>query len=214
MYHVIGTPPSGAANPDLYVEPDEFVQQMTWLLEHGYHAVTLQQVYDFWHNGGSLPSKPVVISFDDGDGPHFTIVAPLLNEVQWPGTLNLIVGRKKPRLKTGIVRRLIACGWEIDSHTMTHMDVPGLSQKELTYQIGKSRKKLHDMYGVPVNFFCYPSGRYDDKAVAAVKAAGYLGATTTRYGLARPGDPFLMKRVRVSRGTSGKELGALISSAH
>jgi len=35
------------------------------------------------------------------------------------------------------------------------------------------------MFHVPVNFFCYPAGRYDDAVIAAVQGAGYLGATTT-----------------------------------
>ena len=213
MYHEIANPPAGAAHPDLYVAPAEFAEQMTYLIKHGYHAVTLQQVWDFWHGDATLPSKPVVISFDDGDTPDFTIAAPLLNEIHWPGTLNLIVGKKQLRLKPEIVRALIAAGWEIDSHTVGHTDLPGLPASQLRFELTQSRARLHKLYGVPVNFFCYPSGRFDDAAVAAVEAAGYLGATTTRYGLARPSSPYLMRRVRVSGGTSGAGLGALIQDA-
>jgi hypothetical protein len=54
------------------------------------------------------------------------------------------------------------------------------------------------MFHVPVSFFCYPAGRYDDAAVAAVRAAGYVGATTTDYGLATPADMYTLKRVRVN----------------
>lgn len=213
MYHEIGVAPAGASNPDLYVTPNEFASHMRYLSTHGYHAVTLKQVYDFWHGAGTLPSKPVVISFDDGDTNQFTIAAPLLNELHWPGVLNLVVGKKRLRLKPKIIRALIAAGWEIDSHTMSHMDVPGLSAAQLAYQIGDSRTRLQKLYGVPVDFFCYPSGRFDDNAVAAVKAAGYLGATTTRGGLARPGDPYLMRRVRVSGGRSAASFGELLSAA-
>jgi peptidoglycan/xylan/chitin deacetylase (PgdA/CDA1 family) len=213
MYHVIGEAPAGARNPDLYVTPKEFASHMRYLSVHGYHAVTLKQVYDFWHNEGTLPSKPVVISFDDGTSGHFTVAAPLLNELHWPGVLNLVVGKKTLRLKPSIVRALIAAGWEIDSHTMSHEDVPELSAGELKYQIAGSRKKLQKLYGIPVDFFCYPSGRFDDNAVAAVKAAGYLGATTTRGGLARPSQPYLMRRVRVSGGRSAASFGELLAEA-
>jgi hypothetical protein len=58
-----------------------------------------------------------------------------------------------------------------------------------------------------VDFFCYPSGRYDDAVVAAVKAAGYLGATTTRHGLARADETYVLARIRVSAGESGPDLG-------
>jgi peptidoglycan/xylan/chitin deacetylase (PgdA/CDA1 family) len=214
MYHVIGVAPAHARNPDLYVTPHEFTEQLRYLSKHGYHVVTLKQVYDFWHGKATLPSKPVVLSFDDGDTPDFTIAAPLMNELHWPGCLNLIVGKKHLRLKPRIVRALIAAGWEIDSHTMNHTDVPGLSAAELRYQIRDSRKRLQELYGVPVDFFCYPSGRFDDNAVAAVKAAGYLGATTTLPGLARPNDPYRLRRVRVSGGHSASSFGSLLASAH
>jgi hypothetical protein len=41
--------------------------------------------------------------------------------------------------------------------------------------------------------------------IAAVRRAGYLGATTTNYGLAKPGDPYTLGRVRIngSDGISG-----------
>ena len=65
---------------------------------------------------------------------------------------------------------------------------------------------------MPVNFFCYPAGRYDDTVVAAAKAAGFLGATTTDYGLARPSDLYTLSRVRIS-GTDGvKGFGAKLAS--
>jgi hypothetical protein len=52
---------------------------------------------------------------------------------------------------------------------------------------------------VPVSFFCYPAGRFDTRVIAAVRRAGYLGATTTLYGLATPSRPYELRRVRVSR---------------
>lgn len=56
-----------------------------------------------------------------------------------------------------------------------------------------------------MSFFCYPSGRYDAAVTAAVKAAGYRAATTTRLGWARPDeDPFVLARVRVDGGMSAR----------
>jgi hypothetical protein len=61
------------------------------------------------------------------------------------------------------------------------------------------------MFGVPVDYFCYPAGSYDDEAVAAVEDAGYSGATTTEEGLAGPrDDPFTLPRVRIE-GSDGVE---------
>ena len=44
---------------------------------------------------------------------------------------------------------------------------------------------LQKRYGVPVNWFCYPSGDYDATVIAAVKAAGFVGSTTVVPGWAR-----------------------------
>jgi hypothetical protein len=56
------------------------------------------------------------------------------------------------------------------------------------------------MFGVPVEFFCYPLGHYDGRVVAAVKEAGFHGATTENPGLARPGERFTLARIRIEPG--------------
>jgi hypothetical protein len=61
---------------------------------------------------------------------------------------------------------------------------------------------LRHLFHVPVDFFCYPSGRYDARVIAAVRRAGYLGATTTNYGLARPGNLYTLDRIRIN-GSDG-----------
>jgi len=73
--------------------------------------------------------------------------------------------------------------------------------------VGESRKLLQKRFKQPVNFFCYPAGRYDAQAEQAVRAAGYLGATTTDEGLASKDEMFTLKRIRVdgSDGVRGLE---------
>src|SRR6478735_5358555 len=71
MYHVIQTPTASTPLPGLYVAPSVFAAQMRWLAHHHFHGVTLQEAYDYWH-GAPLPSRPVVISFDDGFRNQYT----------------------------------------------------------------------------------------------------------------------------------------------
>lgn len=213
MFHAIGDTPLPGGIPGLFVTDAAFSAQMDYLASQGYHPVTLQRVYDYWQGRATLPDKPIVLSFDDGFITDYTYVAPLLAEKRWPAVLFLIVGRHKLRMYPSTVRALVADGWEIDSHTITHTDVPGLGSARLKREVAGSRRRLQKMYGVPVNFFCYPSGRYDAKAIAAVKDAGYLGATTTDRGVARFGDLYTLKRIRVRRGESLAEFRASLKAA-
>jgi peptidoglycan/xylan/chitin deacetylase (PgdA/CDA1 family) len=117
-------------------------------------------------------------------------------------------------LGPGLVRKLIAAGWEIDAHTITHPDLTHVSPTRLWAEVSGSRVILQREFGVPVNCFCYPAGRYDAAVVAAARRAGYLGATTTNYGLARPSQGlFTLDRVRVSGGEGASGLAAALRSA-
>src|SRR6185369_7145070 len=64
-YHVLGQPQTEVPYPDLYVPRAGFRKQMDWLDQQGYEAVTLEAVEEAWYHGGTLPAKPIVISFDD-----------------------------------------------------------------------------------------------------------------------------------------------------
>jgi peptidoglycan/xylan/chitin deacetylase (PgdA/CDA1 family) len=198
MYHVLGTPPPSAAYPQLYVKRADLAGQLRWLARNGYHAVTLGRVFRYWREGVSLPPKPVVLSFDDGYLSDYTVAMPALRRYRWPGVLNLVVDNVAPGDLTGPqVRALIAAGWEIDAHTISHVDLTTLGAAQLRHEVAGSRRLLRHMFGQPVNFFCYPVGRYDARVVAAVRAAGYLGATTVNPGLGQRSEPYTLNRIRV-----------------
>jgi peptidoglycan/xylan/chitin deacetylase (PgdA/CDA1 family) len=200
MYHVIASPPPGAALPELFVRPSDFAAQMHWLVAHGYHAVTLNHVYEYWLHGTSLPMHPIVLSFDDGTLGQDTHAVPVLRRLHWPGVLNLKVDALKSKytLPPWRVRDMLAAGWELDAHTITHPDLTRVGDAQLWREVHRSRVDLQHLFHVPVDFFCYPSGRYDARVVAAVRRAGYLGATTTNYGLARPQDIYTLGRIRIN----------------
>ena len=215
MYHVVAPPPPRAPFPDLYVERADFARQMRWLASHGFHGVTLRQVYDYWHGRATLPRKPVVVSFDDGYRSVFRAALPVLRALHWHGVVNLKVGntRAPSGLPPRLVRYLIAAGWEIDAHTFTHPDLTTVDARRLRYEVAGSRKWIRRTFHVSADFFCYPSGRYDARVVAAVRAAGYLGATRTGFGLARPDELYALDRVRVNGSDSLAEFASKLRSS-
>ena len=214
MYHVVGPTPPGAALPGLYVSRSDFTSQLRWLARHGYHAVTLDAVDRYWRGVARLPSRPIVLSFDDGYREQYTIAEPLLRSHHWPGVLNLEYAQLDHESLTGpMIRQMLADGWELDSHTMTHPDLTTVGATALRWELGRSRGLLRRRFGVPVHFFCYPLGRFDARVVRAVRAAGYWGATTIRMGLARPSEMFTLARIRVDSGDGPRELASKLAEA-
>ncbi len=208
-YHVLGAAPASEPYPDLYVSRPDFHKQMSWLDEHGYEAVTLEQVEAAWYHGATLPPKPVVISFDDGYRPQFTYALPELRRHGWAGVLNLKA--EGSDLYPSNIEAMIAAGWEIAAHTIHHLDLTELDSTQLEEEVAGSRRILQREYGVPVKNFCYPAGRFDATVIAAVEAAGYTGATTEIPGYATRESPYELARFEIL-GSGG--LAGLVSDLH
>src|SRR5277367_2963036 len=154
MYHVIAAPPTGAPFPGLYVEPAEFAEQMHALAGAGWHAVTLDQVEEYWRRGVSLgPGKPIVISFDNGYNSQYTQALPVLRGLGWVGDENLQLSGLPPSqggLGAGQIRGLLASGWELDTQGISHADLITLDAEALHDQVAVARATLQRRYHVPV----------------------------------------------------------------
>jgi peptidoglycan/xylan/chitin deacetylase (PgdA/CDA1 family) len=195
-YHVIGDPPPGAPYPGLFQAVADFRAQLGWLAAHGYHPVTLDRVLRYWQSGYALPRRPVVLTFDDGYPQDVTTVMPLLRARHWPAVLNLHVGNLIPER----IRELIRAGWEIDAHTFTHPDLTRVGPAQLVREVAGSRAWIRRMFHQPVDFFCYPSGRYDAAVIAEVRRAGYAGAETEIPVAASPREMWTLGRFEILRG--------------
>jgi peptidoglycan/xylan/chitin deacetylase (PgdA/CDA1 family) len=203
-YHVLGHPPEGAPYPELYVGRTDFEKQMDWLEKQGYEGVTLEQVQQAWYHAGTLPPKPVVISFDDGYRPQYTFALPTLRKHGWAGVLNLKA--EGSELYESNVEAMIAAGWELAAHTIHHLDLTELGPEELKEEVAGSRKILQEEFNVPVNNFCYPAGQFDETVVKAVEEAGFTGATTEISGFAEKNKPFELARLEILRESHVKGL--------
>ncbi len=202
MYHRIEETSDTSTNAKYYTSPKKFRQQMRALYLAGYTAVTLQQVWDYWHDEGALPAKPIVLTFDDGTSGQAENTLPVLEKYGWPGVISVVVPNVTDAggtlsISPDQIRRLLDAGWELDSHSMTHPMLNTVSADRLAYELGESRRRLQEQFGVPCNFFCYPGGEHNATVMAAAEAAGYLGATTVVRGCADPATPYALDRIEV-----------------
>ncbi len=177
----------------------------------------MQQLYNHWQRNAVLPKKPVVITFDDGYRGDISYGLKILAAYHFVAVMNIEINHltgPKPELDNRAMQRVITAGWEIDSHTVSHPDLTQVSAIQLARELSASRTYLQSHFKLPVNFFCYPSGRYNQAVIKAVVAAGYLGATTTNVGLAQKVNGlYEIKRLEILRNDQLPEFSQKIASA-
>src|SRR3989440_4381845 len=218
MYHYIrdNPDPRDVLGANLSVSPREFRVQMEWLARNGYHPVDLDDLRSYLQGSGTLPSKPVVISLDDGYSDLYTAAYPLLRAYQFKAVAYIVTGflGRPTNVTPAQVVEMNANGIEIGSHTVSHPDLTKLSGAELQRQLDDSKVTLEAILGHPVLDFCYPSGAVNPTVVHAVQAAGYQSATTTHAGgtAHAAADRYEWTRVRVSGGEAPTEVAARLGN--
>lgn len=71
----------------LSVSTDQLINQLAWLRENEFEAVSVDQVMAAHKGLEPLPEKPVLLTFDDGYKSFYTRVYPILKAYQWPAVL-------------------------------------------------------------------------------------------------------------------------------
>jgi peptidoglycan/xylan/chitin deacetylase (PgdA/CDA1 family) len=128
-------------------------------------------------------------------------LAPLEDELAVPG------GRRAEpsgrSLDWTALRDLRAAGLALASHTRTHPLLTRIGDDALAEEIAGGVDDLARETGSELAAFAYPSGAFDDRAAAAVGAAGIRLAFTTERGVndLGDGDWLRLRRINVSVAT-------------
>src|ERR1035438_4703463 len=78
-------------DPDQYTTSTRnLAAHFDWLMAHGYHVISLQQLIDARTGHGTLPNKPVLLTFDDGLHSAYTAVFPLLKAYKYPAVMAVV----------------------------------------------------------------------------------------------------------------------------
>jgi peptidoglycan/xylan/chitin deacetylase (PgdA/CDA1 family) len=177
----------------LLVAPDRFRAQVELLLAAGFRFVTLAELARLGA-GGVPPAGLAALTFDDGMRNNHEVALPILHEYSIKATVYVTIGfidRTSPWIGPGgdgammtrsQLRELVAEGWELGAHTMTHPDLSTLDYDACLREISDSRTALEEIGGAPVQTFAYPFGRYGPEATAAARDSGMIAAVTTGSG--------------------------------
>jgi len=188
---------------NLSVTPSDFKAQMDWLQVNGYHAITLNDLRAYFQEQKPLPSRPIVLTFDDGYADFYTTAFPILQAHGFTAVSYVVPGfLDHPRYMTSAqVEEIDGAGIEIGAHTMTHADLTNAGPAQLVLEVEGSKKALEKLLGHPVLDFCYPSGKFNDAVIASLRQFGLQSATTELPGTDHTWDGRLTwKRVRANGG--------------
>ncbi len=216
MYHYIRINPvaSDRLGYGLSVTPTDFAAQMEWLVKNGYHTVFPSELTAAMTQHAPLPTKPIVLTFDDGYRDFYDQVWPVLKQYGLKSSSAVVTtfadkGDQGDLLfmNWNMIRELDRSGMvEIASHTQSHPDLTKTSAGQRWAEVSRSKEMIEQKLGHPCAAFVYPSGRYDDATLADTKRAGYQIAFTTNGGKVRaPQDSGVilqLPRVRVAGGTT------------
>lgn len=211
------------------VTPHQFTRHVRILSKLGFESISPQQLLDAHQHDRPLPTRAVVITFDDGFRDCLRHAAPVLQEAGLGATMYLVAGlfggtsrwmahqgMDLPLVTVAEARELEQAGVDCQSHSLTHPMLARLEIAAIDRELSVSRQILEQELGHEVRHLAYPHGSFDERVQARAREAGYVSACSTQPGKALPDDEVLaMPRVKVhGRGGRADFLARLVTGRH
>lgn len=168
MYHKVS---EREAPGELNVSPKQLETQFRYLSENGFTAISVHELMEYFSTGKRLPTKPILITFDDGYKSHFTNVYPLLLRYNMKALIFLTAGfiqtgnsvSQAEYLHSNEILAMKPETVEYGLHTMEHKSYDELSLSEIEEDI-ENVKSYFSRYRIPfVPCLAYTYGAFPRK---------------------------------------------------
>ncbi|WP_305733508.1 polysaccharide deacetylase family protein [Trichlorobacter ammonificans] len=184
LYHRLGP----VVADGMTMKTQVFEAQMKYLHDNGYRVIPLRQLVAWYQGKGPAPApKSVVIVEDDAHKSVYSDMLPVIRKYRYPVTIFVYpsaISNAKYAMTWDQLRELKKSGlFDIQSHTYWHPNfkrerkklAPAAYDKLVMEQLTKSKKKLEQEVGGPVDLLAWPFGIYDDHLLQKAREAGYIG---------------------------------------
>lgn len=182
-----------------------FREQMQFLKDNGYKALTLDEFYDFLEFKLELPKKSVVLTFDDGWCAFYKIAYPILKSLELPATLFVYdeIIHSKQCLSWDQIKEMSQNGIAMQNHTKGHRDLTKILESEsaadylrnIEEQLVSTHDTLKNMVGYEPRYLAYPYGKTNELFEALLNKNNYRLGFTVERGSA----PFFVNNYHVNR---------------
>ncbi len=217
LYHdfVTTVPDSDPDNFSYINTPQSFEENIKTFLDNGYTVLSMSELNNATKEKIELPSKPILITFDDGYYSNYEYIYPILQKYNIKASI-FIVTDKVGKEINGIKY----LGWneclemqnsglvEIFSHSKKHVFFDKLPARKVRDDVIESYKIIEEHLGKKdFKAFAYPYGAYTNETVRALKNNG-IDFQIYDIGINHFNsfDKDFVKRINVPCEMTGKEI--------
>ncbi|MFA5933204.1 MAG: polysaccharide deacetylase family protein [Microgenomates group bacterium] len=183
-YHYVGNNPNSAdlQRDVLSISPDKFAEQMKYLKDNEYTTISYDTLYAAFGNPAILPSKPIILTFDDGYIDFYYNAYNIIRVNGLSATVFIPTGLvgEPSYLTWAMIQEMYSSGSiHFGAHSVHHYHLASLSPEAALKELTESKKDLQDRLGININYMAYPYGETSSGLVSLVQKAGYVGAIGT-----------------------------------
>ncbi|MGI5895486.1 MAG: polysaccharide deacetylase family protein [Oscillospiraceae bacterium] len=238
MYHSILKDP--ALTGTYVLPPEQLESDLRYLKQHGYTAVLMRDVIAYASDpAATLPDKPVLLTFDDGNYNNYLYAYPLMEQYDMKCVLS-IVGKYTDELEPGAHQspNYSPLSWEqlkemsdsgrveVQNHTY-NMHTIGVRagaricagetveqyREVLKSDVGRLQELIGTHVGVMPNTFTYPFGKYSEASEPILREMGFQASLSCTEGvnyIQKGASLSLLKRFNRAPGETSEQFFARI----
>ncbi len=201
LYHRLGP----VVADGMTMKTTVFESQMKYLHDNGYQVIPLRQLVNWYQGKGPAPRpKSVVIVEDDAHKSVYSEMLPVIRKYRYPVTIFVYpsaISNASYAMTWDQLRELKKSGlFDLQSHTYWHPNFkrekrklkPEAYDRLIMEQLTRSKKKLEEELGGPVDLLAWPFGIYDDHLLQKACEAGYIGTFSIERRHAAPRDKLMI----------------------